>query len=121
MVDGCVIRELPDGGRQFALEQPELEAIRVDDRVTLKFGPTELAIAGPFTVRTGEERHACDPRTPGGLGPLLARYPGSVRWLWTEADGALHLVFADGARLAVPALSGATTWSVGAGRPGGAA
>ena len=36
--DGVLVRELPDGGREFVLEDPVLTGLVVDDRVTLRFG-----------------------------------------------------------------------------------
>ena len=41
---------------------------------------------------TGSD-HLLDPRRHDALGPLVALYPGTVRWLWTSAEGELTLVF----------------------------
>jgi hypothetical protein len=114
VVDGCVIRELPDGGREFVLDEPALSSIRIDHRSTLRFGVTEVAIAAPFILRSDGVTHHLDPRRTEALGPLLALYPGAVRWLWASAEGRLQVVFEHGALVSVGPSAGGTSWSVGA-------
>ena len=113
MVDGCRIRELPDGGREFVLDQTALSFIRIDDQSRLRFGLTEVAIATPFVLATGGVVHHLSPQHSEGLGPLVALYPGSVRWMWTSPGGELRVVFQSGAVLTVSPDPVDTAWSVG--------
>ena len=57
--------------------------------------------------------HHLDPARSEQLGPLLALYPGSVRWLWTSAGGELTVVFESGAVLTVSPDPIAPAWSLG--------
>lgn len=123
MVEGCRIRELPDGGREFVLDDATLDCIVIDDQSTLCFGRTEIMINGPFVLEVGGAVHHLSPQRWADLGPLAALYPSSLRWLWTSAEGALTLVFHHGAVLTVPADPVNAAWSVGdvvagSGRPG---
>jgi hypothetical protein len=113
VVEGCRIRELPDGGREFVLDDPTLSSIRIDDQSTLCFGRTEVMIGGPFVLDRDGMVHHLSPRRWAGLGPLVALYPGSARWLWTSAEGELTVVFHGGAVLAVPPDPVTPAWSVG--------
>jgi len=113
VVEGCRIRELPDGGREFVLDDPTLSSIRIDHQSTLSFGRTEVMIGGPFVLERDGVVHHLSPRRWAALGPLVALYPSSVRWLWTSADGELTLVFHHGAVLAVPPDPADPAWSVG--------
>ena len=113
MVDGCHIRELPDGGREFVLDEPSLSFIRVDHQSRLQFGRTEVAIGSPFIVAYGDTVHRLDPRRREALGPLLALFPGALRWLWTSAEGELAAVFQSGAKVTVPPDPVSKAWSVG--------
>jgi hypothetical protein len=122
VVDGCRIRELPDGGREFVLDQTALSFIRIDDQSRLRFGLTEVAIASPFVLATGGRVYHMSPQRSDGLGPLVALYPGSVRWMWTSPEGELRVVFDSGAVLTVSPDPVSTAWSVGNvyAEPGGA-
>ncbi len=113
VVEGCVIRELPDGGSEFVLDEPALSFIRVDRQSRLQFGRTEVVIGGPFTVHADGVDHRLDPRRTETLGPLIALYPGTVRWLWATPDGDLQMAFEHGARLSVPTDRSGASWSVG--------
>ena len=113
MVEGCRIRELPDGGREFVLDHPTLSSIRIDRQSTLNFGRTEVIIATPFVLERDGAVHHLSPFRSATLGPLVALYPSSVRWLWTSAEGALTLVFDHGAVLTVPPDPVDPAWSVG--------
>jgi hypothetical protein len=113
VVDGCRIRELPDGGREFVLDDPVLAFIQIDDQSRLRFGRTEIVIGSPFVLEMGGAVHHLSPQRWGALGPLLALYPSSVRWLWTSADGELTVVFHHGAVLTVTPDGSNTAWSVG--------
>ncbi|MBF6555731.1 MAG: hypothetical protein IVW52_06070 [Acidimicrobiales bacterium] len=113
MVDGCQIRELPDGGREFVLDEPSLSFIRVDHQSRLQFGRTEVAIGSPFVVAYGGTDYRLDPRRREALGPLLALFPGALRWLWTSAEGELTAVFQSGAKVMVPPDPVSKAWSVG--------
>ena len=108
-----MLRELPDGGLEFVLEDPVLACLVIDDRVTLRFGRTEVVIADPFTLDVDGTEHALDPRRPDTLEPLLATYPGTARWLWTAPDGTLTLVLMQGQRLVVPGPATHESWTVG--------
>ncbi|MGD0881665.1 MAG: DUF6188 family protein [Acidimicrobiales bacterium] len=113
MPDGVLIRELPDGGHEFVLDDPVLEGLIVDRRVTLRFGPTDVVLSAPFRLQVDGVDHRLDPRFPDSLAPLLACIPGTARWLWASPCGALHLVLMQGQRLVVPELDARSTWSVG--------
>ena len=75
------LRELPDGGFEFVLEDPVLTCLVVDDRVTLRFGRTDVVVADRFELEVDGVHHHLDPRRPETLAPLLATYPGAARWL----------------------------------------
>jgi hypothetical protein len=113
VVEGCRIRELPDGGREFVLDHPTLSSIRIDRQSTLSFGRTEVIIATPFVLERDGTLYRLSPLRSSTLGPLVALYPSSVRWLWTSAEGALTLVFDHGAVLTVPPDPVDPAWSVG--------
>ena len=113
MPDGHRLRELPDGGLEFVLEDPVLTCLVVDDRVTLRFGRTDVVVADPFELEVDGVGHRLDPHRHDTLGPLLATYPGTARWLWASPDGELTLVFMQGQRLVVPGPAVRSAWSVG--------
>jgi hypothetical protein len=113
VVDGCRIRELPDGGREFVLDEPDLSFIRVDLRSRLQFGRTEVAIAGPFILEVDGAAYRLDPQRRSALGPFVALYPGTVRWLWTSIDGVLTVEFRTGAKVIVEPDPTGRSWSVG--------
>ncbi len=113
MVEGCRIRELPDGGREFVLDSPTLSSIRIDHQSTLNFGRTEVIIATSFVLERDGTIYRLSPVRSATLGPLVALYPSSLRWLWTSAEGALTLVFDHGAVLTVPPDPVGPAWSVG--------
>ena len=114
VVDGCRIRELPDGGREFVLDEPVLSYIRIDHRTRLQFGRTEVAIDSPFVLALAGAVHRLDPRQRDALGPLLALFPGSLRWLWASVGGELTAAFDGGARVTVAPDPVGKAWSVGA-------
>jgi len=113
VVDGCRIRELPDGGREFVLDEPTLSYLRIDQQVKLQFGRTEVAIGSPFVLASAGTVHHLDPRQRGTLGPLLALFPGSLRWLWASAGGELSVVFESRAQITVAPDRVGKAWSVG--------
>jgi hypothetical protein len=113
VVEGCAIRELPDGGSEFVLDEPTLSFIRVDRQSRLQFGRTEVVVGGPFRVHVDGVDHSLDPRHTDTLGPLLVLYPGTVRWLWATPDGDLQVTFENGSRLFVPTDLTGASWSVG--------
>ncbi len=113
VVDGCRIRELPDGGREFVLDEPGLSFIRIDTQSRLQFGRTEVVIASPFVLELKGTVHFLDPRRHDALGPLVALYPGTVRWLWTSLQGEMTVVFRNGNTVRVPPAASARAWSVG--------
>ncbi len=113
MGDSLPIRELPGGGWEFLLEDPSLSFIRIDEQSRLDFGGTEVVIGGPFVIRSDGVIHRLDPRRSDDLGPLLSLFPGSLRWLWTSADGVLTAVFENGASLTVGPDPKREAWSVG--------
>jgi len=113
VVEGCRIRELPDGGREFVLDEPALSYIRIDHQARLQFGRTEVAIDGPFVLAMAGAVHRLDPHLRGTLGPLLALFPGSLRWLWVSAGGELTAVLDNGAQVTVAPGRAGNAWSVG--------
>ena len=75
-------------------------------------------------VRAGDATAGSTTSSPqrwDGLGPLVALYPGSVRWMWISPGGELRLVFQSGAVLTVAPDPATTAWSVGSvyAEPGG--
>jgi len=112
--DGCDIRELPDGGQEFVLDDPVLAHIQVDVACWLTFGVIDVVIASSFTVEIDGIGYRLDPRRTEELGPLLALYPGTARWLWSSPEGVLTLVFENGSRLIVIPEVTDPAWSVGA-------
>jgi hypothetical protein len=110
---GFVIRELPDGGSEFVLEDPSLSCIRIDHVSTLQFGPTDLVIRAPFSLTIGGTIHQLDPRHRDGLGPLLALFPATVHWLWTTVRGELTAAFRGGPTVTVTPDPIARAWAVG--------
>lgn len=113
MADGLQIRELPDGGKEFVLDDPALSFIRIDDQSRLQFGDTEVVIGIPFTLELDGNVHHLDPRRTDALGPLVALYPSTMRWLWTSVDGELTAVFEGGAKVKVTPDAMSKAWSVG--------
>jgi hypothetical protein len=113
VIDGCDIREMPDGGREFVLEDPTLSFIRIDHQSRLQFGRTEVVIGSPFLVEINGVVHHLDPRRWDALGPLVALFPGTLRWLWTSAEGQLTALFRNGARVTVTPDAITKAWSVG--------
>ena len=117
MSDGVLVRELPDGGSEFVLENPVLSTLVVDGGLTLRFGRTEVAVAGPCSLELDGVSHRLDPRVPHTLAPLLSCIPGTARWLWSSTDGSLTVVLMQGQRLVVPGRPVPSPWTVG-GRSG---
>lgn len=111
--DGFRIRELPDGGSEFLLDQPALSYLRIDHRSKLQFGEAEVAIGAPFTVEANGVVHRLDPQRWDALGPLVALFPGTVRWLWTSPGGELSAVFRNGTTVTVAPDPVSKAWSVG--------
>ena len=107
------LRELPDGGLEFVLEDPVLSCVVVDDRVTLRFGATEVVVADPFDLEVDGVAHRLDPRRPETLAPLLTVYPGAARWVHATPEGVLTLEFMQGQRLVVPGPAVRSAWTVG--------
>jgi hypothetical protein len=113
VADGCQIRELPDGGQEFVLDDPSLSFIRIDGQSRLQFGETEVIISTRFAVVRDGKVHQLDPGRTGGLGPLVSLFPGTARWMWTSAEGSLTVVFANGDFVSVDPAPAARAWSVG--------
>ncbi len=72
-----------------------------------------MVIGGPFVLQVGGVEHHLSPQRWDALGPLVALYPSSLRWLWTSAEGELTLVFQHGAVLRVLPDPTSAAWSVG--------
>jgi hypothetical protein len=106
-------RELPDGGIEFLLDDPVLTGIVIQDRVTLRFGATDVVLADPFDLEVDGVGYHLDPKRPDTLGPLLAVYPGTARWLHASPGGELVLVLMQGQRLVVPGPAVRLAWVVG--------
>ena len=66
------------------LEDPVLAGVVVADRVVLRFGATDVVVADPFELEVDEVGHRLDPARPETLGPLLAVYPATARWLYAS-------------------------------------
>jgi len=113
MAAGHHLRELPDGGVEFVLEDPVLACLVIDERVTLRFGRTEVVIAEAFDLEVDGEGHRLDPHHHDSLCPLLSTVPGTARWMWASPDGELTLVLMQGQRLVVPGPAVRSVWSVG--------
>jgi len=113
VIDGCEIRELPDGGREFVLDQPDLSFIRIDEQSHLQFGRTAVVIGSPFALELNGVVHQLDPQRTDALGPLVALFPGAVHWLWTSAEGRLTAAFRNGATVTVSPDTMVRAWSVG--------
>jgi Family of unknown function (DUF6188) len=113
VAEGLLIRELPDGGKEFVLEEPTLSYIRIDEQPRLQFGETEVVIGIHFTLEVDGNLHHLDPNRSDELGPLVGLYPSTMRWLWTSAEGELTAVFEGGATLRVTPDSMTKAWSVG--------
>lgn len=113
MTEGVQVRELPDGGREFLLEDPRLCAVVVGGGVTLRFGPTDVRVTGPCTLEIDGTCHRLDPARPESVAPLLSCLPGAARWLWASPEGRLTVLLMQGQRLVVPGPPGPGTWSVG--------
>jgi len=111
--DGYHVRQLPDGGLEFVLDDPVLTCLIIDDRVTLRFARTDVVIAEPFDLEVDGVAHHLDPRRHDTLGPMLATYPGTARWIWASPEGELTLVFMQGQRLVAPGPTVHSAWSVG--------
>jgi len=110
---GFRLRELPDGGVEFVLEDPVLAGVVVADRVILRFGATDVVVADPFELEVDGVGHRLEPSRPETLGPLLAVYPGTARWLYASPDGGLVLVLRQGQRLVVPGPAVRPAWVIG--------
>lgn len=113
MGDGFRIRELPDGGSEFVLDDPTLTYLRIDHRSKLQFGEAEVAIGTPFSIEAHGVVHRLDPQRWDALGPLVAMFPGTLQWLWTSPEGALTAVFRGGSTLTVAPDPVSRAWSVG--------
>lgn len=111
--DDVLVRELPDGGHEFVLEDPVLRALVVDGGITLRFGRTDVVVTGPCTLEVDGVRHQLDPGAPTTLAPLLSCYPGTARWVWSSPGGLLTIVLMQGQYLIVPDLAVSRAWSVG--------
>ena len=99
--EGFLIRELPDGGSEFVLEQPAVSFIRVDDQSKLQFGETELVIGAPFRLEIDGAVHYAGSAPLDGLGPLLGLYPVGRPLGLDVLGGDLTAVFDSGAALMV--------------------
>ena len=56
-----------------------------------------MVIGIPFVLEIDGVVHHLNPQRWDALGPLVALYPSTMRWLWTSADGELTVVFESGA------------------------
>jgi hypothetical protein len=121
VAEGVPVRELPDGGFEFVLDDPVLSAVAiesgVDGRVTLRFGGADVVLSGPFRLAVDGVDHVLDPTFPESLAPLLVCMPGAARWLWATPAGEFVVVMAAGQRIVVPAPTVRSAWSVGPSGP----
>jgi hypothetical protein len=113
VAEGCQIRELPDGGQEFLLDEPSLSFIRIDHQSRLQFGETEVVISSRFAVVRDGGVHRLDPQQSVGLGPLVSLFPGTVQWMWTSPEGSLTVVFRNGDVVSVDPDPSVRAWSVG--------
>jgi hypothetical protein len=112
MVEGCVIRDLPGGGKEFVVSQRELTFIRIDFQSRLQFGPTKVVIETQFTLTTQGVTYDLDPNRRTGLGPFLGLYPGTVSELVMLPAGDLRVAFVDDSTLTVVPHPQYEAWSV---------
>jgi hypothetical protein len=119
--DSVVLRELPDGGHEFVLEDPVLRALEItlesapeiDGAVILRFGRTEVTVSGAFALEVDGVAYRLDPCVPESLAPLLSCIPGAARWVWASPDGRLTVELMQGQRLVAPGPALQPWWSVG--------
>jgi hypothetical protein len=110
---GCEIRELPDGGREFILDEPRLGFIRISVQSRLQFGDAHLEIEQPFTLTTKGGTFQLDPEDRAALGPLLSLYPDEIARVAMRPDGTLDATFASGSTLVVRPHPKYEAWSIG--------
>ena len=113
MSDSVLVRELPDGGHEFVLEDPVLQSLVIDGGVTLRFGRTDVVVRVPCALEVDGIGHRLDPRAPESLAPILSCHPGTARWVWSSVDGRLTVVWMQGQCLVVPEPPEPWAWSVG--------
>jgi hypothetical protein len=103
--------EIPNG---WDLEFPEkdLSFIRIDHQTRLQFGPTEVVIESPFTLRTPTQEAELDPGERGDLGLLLELYPTTLLSASIDAGATLDMSLADGYSVSVPADPHYEAWQV---------
>ena len=103
MTYGYELVDLGDGEKEFSLEQPVVNFIRIDYQALLHFGEIEVVIETPFTLVTVTgATYELDPELRSSLGPFLALYPNTLMKATMSRRGDLHLIFQDGAQLSVP-------------------
>jgi len=111
---GYEIVDLGNGEKEFRLEHPILNFIRIDYQARLHFGEIEVVIESPFTLVTANTiTHQLDPNLRSGLGPFLALYPNTLTKAMMSRRGELRLAFQDGTYLTVPPDEKYEAWSVG--------
>ena len=65
--------------RVLAIEQADLDYIRIDYQARLQFGEIEIVIECPFVLTVDNVVRRLDPEDRNALGPFLALYPGRCR------------------------------------------
>jgi Family of unknown function (DUF6188) len=112
MAQPSVVRELPDGSKQYLFDQATVSSIRVSDQIDFHFGQMVLVVSAPFSLRKEGTVHHLDPRDRSRLGPALTLFPLTISWLWVLVSGDLHAQFDGGAELSVPSNPESSAWSL---------
>ncbi len=98
--------------RALAIEQSDLDYIRIDFQARLQFGEIEVVIECPFELTVDNVVHRLDPEERIDLGPFLALYPASLSAAYVSERAALHLAFESGATIVVPQHAQYEAWQV---------
>jgi hypothetical protein len=100
--------------RDLRIAGRDLTFIRVDFQTRLQFDEFEVVIECPFVLREGASHveYRLDPRDTASLAPLLRLYPDALVTADADADATLHLAFASGAAVVVPADERYEAWQV---------
>lgn len=107
---GEVTRSARD--RALAIEQTDLDFIRITHQAGLRFGEVDIVIECPFVLTVDNVVHRLDPDARIDLGPLLALYPASLSAAYVSERAALHLEFDSGATVVVPQDAQYEAWQV---------
>ncbi len=91
----------PGEDRTLRLRADDLTFIRIDHQTRLQFGPIEVVIETPFSLRIREAEMVLDPEARSTLGPLLGLYPDSLAAATVDDSATLLLTFVSGSSITV--------------------